>query len=165
MQHFRGQYEHTIDKKGRVSIPAAFRQELQKRSESHPILIRETDHLELFVCEEWEAFESTLFIESHLKPEVKRLQRIYAANSCECPIDSQGRILLPQNAREHASLGSKCIIAGALNRIEIWEPKAYALETRAGTADFAQIQMNVDQTSRRARGETPGGETGGEVRR
>jgi MraZ protein len=145
---FRGRHDHTIDAKGRLSIPRAFRGELVGGGESPPMLVNQKDHLALFPAETWAAIEQRLIEMSSLDPDAQRLRRFYAAGSAPCPVDSQGRILVPNYLRDHASLDSKVIIAGAFERIEIWSPPRFE-ESHASTVQgLDDIQRSVDQINR-----------------
>jgi len=156
---FRGRHDHTIDKKGRVSIPAGFRTELLRRSEKAPILTRHKDHLELYPRDDWEAIERDLSAMPSLQPDVRALQRFMVSGAAECPIDGQGRILIPPPLREHAQLTTQATIAGVLEKIEIWDTDLYERDQKLTLSRFDEIQISADQASRR-RGE-PEGETGG----
>jgi len=112
------------------------------------MLVNQRDHLDLFPAEEWAAFEQRLLDSSSLNPEAQRLRRFYASGSVPCPVDQQGRILVPGFLREHANLESKVIVAGAFEHVEIWSPakfeSSYA-ETLHGLDDYQRI---VDETAR-----------------
>lgn len=112
------------------------------------MLVNQRDHLALFPAEEWAAFEQRLVDASSLDPDAQRLRRFYAAGSVPCPVDPQGRILVPGFLRDHASLDNKVIVAGVLERVEIWSPAKFEsshAETMHGLDD---IQRTVDQTAR-----------------
>ena len=112
------------------------------------MLVNQRDHLALFPAEEWAAFEQRLLDSSSLDPDAQRLRRFYASGSVPCPVDPQGRILVPGFLREHANLENKVIVAGVLERVEIWSPakfEASRAETMHGLDD---IQRIVDQSAR-----------------
>ena len=141
---FRGRHDHSIDKKGRVSVPAAFRAILA-RSEHAPIITNEKDHLTLHRFEDWEMFERDLMSKSKLRPEVRAYTRFVIGGSMECPIDSQGRILIPPKLREHAQLDGKATIAGTLDKIEIWNTDLYETDRTETLNRYDDIQTSVDQ--------------------
>lgn len=109
-----GQYQHGVDAKGRLFIPAKFREELGKTF----YVTRGQDHcLSVFSEENWQRLTARL---SDLPyTEVKKLRRFFS-NAAECEPDAQGRILLPQSLREYAGLEKDAVIIGMLNRAEIW---------------------------------------------
>ena len=92
---FRGRYMHTIDAKGRVSLPAELRMELQRRSEHAPFLTNMPDHLALYPHEDWLAYEEQLFAPDPFMPEAQDLQLFMLSGAAPCAADNQGRILIP----------------------------------------------------------------------
>jgi MraZ protein len=145
---FRGRHDHTIDAKGRLSIPRVFRGELEGGGESPPMLVNQRDHLALFPATEWAAIEQRLLEMSPLDPDAQRLRRFYASGSVPCPIDSQGRILVPGFLRDHAGLDGKVIVAGVLERVEIWSPAKFEASQADTMHELDQIQRTVDQSDR-----------------
>lgn len=148
---FRGRHEHTIDAKGRLSIPSGFRMQIQERSAEAPILTNYRDHLALHPADEWHAKERDLLALSDLQPDVQDYQRFVVSGASECPIDNQGRILIPGYLREHAGLEGKVIIAGVLDRMEIWNPERFEENQRTTLRRLDEIQQSVDGSRR-----TPG---------
>lgn len=140
---FRGRHDHTMDTKGRLSIPAGFRNELQRRSEKPPILTRLEDHLELFSADDWENIEMGLMSKSDLSDDVRRLRRFMVGNASDCPVDSQGRILVPPRLRQQAQLGTKIALVGVLDRIEIWNAELYEKDDLATLARLPDIRRAV----------------------
>ncbi|MBW1881917.1 MAG: division/cell wall cluster transcriptional repressor MraZ [Deltaproteobacteria bacterium] len=145
---FRGRHEHTIDAKGRLSVPRVFRDDLIGGEESPPMLVNQRDHLTLFPAKEWAAIEEQLLEMSSLDPDAQRLRRFYASGSVPCPIDSQGRILVPGFLREHAHLDNRVIVAGVLERVEIWNPAIFEASQAATMHELDDIQRTVDQITR-----------------
>lgn len=141
---FRGRFEHAVDQKGRMSIPSGFRMEIQRRSEKAPILTNYRDHLALHPADEWEVTEKELLEMSDLQPNVQNYRRFIVSGAVECPIDNQGRILIPAYLREHAGLKKKALIAGVLDRIEIWEPRRFAENNEQTLQRLPEIQESVD---------------------
>lgn len=141
---FRGRFEHAVDQKGRMSIPSGFRMEIQRRSEKAPILTNYRDHLALHPADEWEATEKKLLEMSDLRPHVQDYRRFIVSGAVECPIDNQGRILIPAYLRNHAGLKKKAMIAGVLDRIEIWEPRRFAENNELTLQRLPEIQESVD---------------------
>ncbi|MBB85220.1 MAG: division/cell wall cluster transcriptional repressor MraZ [Myxococcota bacterium] len=142
---FRGRHDHTIDAKGRLSIPRVFRGELVGAGESPPMLVNEKDHLALFPAETWGAEEQRLMEMSSLDPDAQRLRRFYATGSVPCPVDSQGRILVPGFLRDHAGLEKNVIVAGVLERIEIWSPSRYESGLTETVMGLEDIKRSLNQ--------------------
>jgi MraZ protein len=144
---FRGRHDHTIDAKGRLSIPRVFRDELVAGEKGPPMLVNKKDHLALYPAKIWAAEELRLRKKSSLDPDAQDLRLFYAAGSVEGPVDSQGRVLVPGFLREHASLDSKVIVAGVYDHIEIWNPARFAEKHAKTIHGFDSIQRRVDQAS------------------
>ncbi len=145
---FRGRHEHTIDAKGRLSIPRVFRGELVGAGESPPMLVNEKDHLVLFPAEAWATEEQRLLGLSSLDPDAQRLRRFYATGSAPCPVDNQGRILVPAFLRDHAGLEKNVIVAGVLERVEIWAPSRFEAGHSETVTGLEEIKRSVDQGGR-----------------
>ena len=119
----RGRFSHTMDAKGRVSIPAGLRMELQNQDDRPPIVTNLVDcpAVGLFAHDRWLEIEQRLANMSQMQPEIQSVQRMLVSGAVEAPIDGQGRILIPPHLREHAGLGKEVTIAGVGRRIEIWD--------------------------------------------
>lgn len=119
----RGRFLHTMDAKGRVSIPVVLRNEIQAQDDRPPILTNLVDcpAVGLFSHDRWLEIEQRLTNMSQVQPEIQSIQRLLVSGAVECPFDSQGRILVPPHLREHAALEREVTIAGVGRRIEIWD--------------------------------------------
>lgn len=142
---FRGRHLHTIDAKGRVSLPAEFRTELQRRSDRPPVLTNMLDCLALFSRDEWDAYEDRLAGVDAFRLEGHEMQRFMISGATECAPDSQGRILIPQHLREHAMLDKDVTIAGVGARIEIWDRNRFAQDLARTQARFREISTEVSK--------------------
>lgn len=148
---FRGRYDHTIDGKGRLSIPRVFRGELEGGGENPPMLVIQKDHIALFPAQEWAATERHLRDLPEFDPDAQRLRRFFSAGSVPCPVDPQGRIGVPAFMRDHAGLDNKVILAGVLDRVEIWSPSRFEENQAATIVNLDGIQRSVDQNHRSTR--------------
>lgn len=137
---FTGQSVHQIDSKGRVSIPAAMRTEMLRRSERTPMLMRSGDHLKLYPYEVWEEQAERLGSLTFPQPRVEAFRRYIATGTVPCPFDAQGRILIPPRLREKAGLAKEVVIAGVLTHIEIWNRERFEK-----AEDRAEAQLLEDQ--------------------
>ena len=117
---FRGRYEHSIDPKGRISIPSRFREILAAQYDERLIVTNFDQCLWAYPAPEWKKVEEKVAALPQLKPEVKALQRFFISAASESPLDKQGRILIPPTLREYADLDKDCIVVGMSQRIEIW---------------------------------------------
>lgn len=128
----RGRFAHTLDAKGRVSIPAGLRVELQSTDDRPPILTNlvDTPAVGLFSHDRWEEIERRLENMSQTQPEIQAVRRMLVSGAAESPIDGQGRLLVPPHLREHAGLERDVTIAGVGTRIEIWDKARFDEELR-----------------------------------
>lgn len=144
---FRGRHSHTLDTKGRVSIPSGFRMELQRRSEQPPIVTNGVTHagecLWLYPYEDWRAFEDRLMALSPDDMDAQAYVRFMISGATECPIDNQGRTLLPAHLREFAKLEKEVVIAGVGSRIEIWNKSKFDEDQTNTQAHFPRISRSV----------------------
>ena len=115
-----GTYYHNMDSKGRMAFPNKLREQL---GVSFVITIGLEGCLYVYSNEEWEKFTEQLRTLSG--PVAKQAIRKYAANAVVAEADKQGRILIPQNLREHAGLEHDITVIGSLNRAEIWDTARY----------------------------------------
>ena len=117
---FRGRYEHTIDPKGRLSIPSKFRETLLANDDERLILTNYDSCLWALPVREWKAIEDKVALLPQFKPNVKSLQRFFISAAVECPLDPNGRILVPPTLRRYAGLEKDVVMVGMTNRFEIW---------------------------------------------
>ncbi len=142
---FLGRFVHTIDDKGRVSIPAGFRTELDKMGKKPPILTHLPNCLALYPMNDFTAMDKRLRDASPIHPEVRALQRFLMAGATPCPIDRSGRILVPPHLREHASLEKEVTVAGLGPHIELWNKARFDEELRSTRERFDEISSIVAQ--------------------
>jgi len=117
---FRGRFEHTLDLKGRVSLPSKFREVLTTNYDERLIVTNFDGCLWSYPFAEWLSIENKVANLPQFKPEVKALQRVFISAATECPVDKQGRILLPQTLRDYAGIQKDVVFVGMINRVEIW---------------------------------------------
>ncbi|NLX70745.1 MAG: division/cell wall cluster transcriptional repressor MraZ [Clostridiales bacterium] len=114
---FIGEYQHTIDSKGRVIMPVKFREALGSKF----VLTKGLDScLFVYPNEEWINFEKKLRSLPLTSRDARAFIRFFFAGACECELDKQGRILIPGNLREYAGLEKDLVIIGVSTRVEIW---------------------------------------------
>ncbi|MBI3072679.1 MAG: division/cell wall cluster transcriptional repressor MraZ [Deltaproteobacteria bacterium] len=129
---FRGRYEHTIDDKGRTSLPAKFREILVASYDERLIVTTNFDTcLVAYPFAEWQAFEEKVAALPRYDRNVIALKRFLIANAIECPFDKLGRIILPPALREYAELDKVAIWTGQVNCIEIWSKARWGREWEA----------------------------------
>ena len=122
---FRGRYEHSIDPKGRLSIPSRFREILIANYDERLILTNFDTCLWAYPVREWKAVEEKVAALPQFKPEVKSLQRFFISAACECPLDPNGRIIIPTTLRRYGALMKDVVLVGMTKRIEIWSKEKW----------------------------------------
>lgn len=118
---FRGRYEHAIDKKGRTSLPARFREVMAASDESRLILTSGLDACVVaYPLQEWMRFEARLSALPKFDASVAMIRRIYVSGAVECDLDKLGRVLIPATLRKHAGLEREALWAGMGSHVELW---------------------------------------------
>lgn len=119
---FIGEYQHSIDKKGRIIVPAKFREDLGDSF----ILTKGLDNcLFIYPKTEWQVFEEKLKSLPLTRKDARAFVRFFFAGATECELDKQGRILIPSNLREHCKLKNDAVVIGVSNRVEIWSKEEW----------------------------------------
>ncbi|MDR2337055.1 MAG: division/cell wall cluster transcriptional repressor MraZ [Deltaproteobacteria bacterium] len=128
---FKGSFEHLLDDKGRVSLPADFRQVLfQKKINSVVITNFISDGarcLDGFALDDWKIFEAKLKSKSRFDPQIRKLENFYLARAIECSVDNAGRINIPQQLRTYAGFEKKIVFTAALHGFRIWDSRVWEL--------------------------------------
>ncbi len=120
---FLGDYQHTLDAKGRVSLPAKFRAEMTGK-----LVIAKgfEDCLYVYSADEYNHFVEELLATEDFDPRMRRIRRFFTSGAVEAELDSAGRISLPQVLRDYAGLKKDVSVTGNGNRIEIWDAQGWA---------------------------------------
>ncbi|NLW08938.1 MAG: division/cell wall cluster transcriptional repressor MraZ [Firmicutes bacterium] len=114
---FMGEYQHSLDEKSRLIIPARFRDDLGEKF----VLTRGLDRsLFLYPLQEWKAIEEKMKTLSTTQADARAFVRLFFSGAVECEPDKQGRISIPPHLREHAGIQRDLYILGVSTRIEIW---------------------------------------------
>ncbi len=123
---FYGEYEHTLDRKGRLIIPSKFREALKEHFVERFFITRGLDKcLFMFAEDEWKSQEQKFKAMSFTKSEYRRFNRLYFSGACDLTPDKQGRILIPSYLKEYASIKRDVYIIGVSSRIEIWSKDSW----------------------------------------
>jgi MraZ protein len=130
---FRGRYNHTIDSKGRLSIPAKFRDVLAQYGDERALIVVPNEHaLEVHPVREWQLIEEKLSASPMFTPEVRQLSRLYMSRARDASLDAVGRILLPPDTRLQAGLGKDVTLVGGGRRMfEVWDRNRFVEYERA----------------------------------
>lgn len=119
---FYGEYSHTIDIKGRLTIPTKFRYLLGDDF----YITRELDGgLTIYDKSKWAELENKLNNLPITDTKARDLRRFYLGSSCPCEVDKQGRVLIPLALRTHANLKQEVVIVGVGDHIELWDKKLW----------------------------------------
>ena len=137
---FKGEFQHNIDPKGRVIMPAKFRTEL---GESFVITKGLDDCLFVYAQPEWERLAAKLRKLSFTKAAARAFSRIFFAGANDVELDKQGRVLLPPNLRDHAKLDKELIIIGVGNRLEIWDKMMWQEYNDEISSDYTNIAEDI----------------------
>jgi len=133
-----GEYKHSVDKKGRIAIPAKFRTFLGDGA----IITRGLDKcLFVFGMDEWRKLADELMNLPLAKSNSRAFVRLMLAGAADVKLDSQGRVLIPEYLRKYAGLSEKAVVAGLYNRMEIWDTdqwEDYKEKTEANSEEIAE---------------------------
>lgn len=131
-----GEYSHSIDDKGRIILPAKFREEL---GDSFIATKGLEKCIFVYPKAEWSTIETKLKELPLAKAEARAFVRFFFAGAAEIECDKQGRMLLPGTLREYAALSRDVVVIGVLNRIELWDKDAW----EAYNADTSQAVTTI----------------------
>ncbi len=123
---FKGSFTFSLDSKGRLNIPAKIRRDINPDANGAFVLTRgPLKCIDLYPYDEWRLFEAKLKSLNIFDPKEGIVMRRFLQEAVEDKIDAQNRILIPKNLAEFAGLDKEVFILGALNKIELWDPKIY----------------------------------------
>lgn len=125
---FRGRFEYTIDLKGRVNIPAPFRDQLQKAGQESFVITNYQDCIYAYSADDWARKEEQLSEISSVHRKLNTFMRFFIGSAVEVTPDKQGRILIPNSLRTYAGLEKDVVINGMPNRFEIWARERWIVE-------------------------------------
>ena len=138
---FIGQYNHNIDNKGRVALPAKFRAELKKA-----VVTKGLDNcLFVYPKKEWDKMAEKLAALSVSKSNTRAFSRLMLAGAIEVEFDKQGRIILPEYLRNFANLKKEVVIAGLYTRLEIWDKDAWLKYQQEMEKNSNEIAENLNE--------------------
>lgn len=136
-----GEFNHTMDEKGRVTIPMKFREELGYTF----YITRGLDGC-LFVYSEteWQKFSRNLENSNSKDKKARKVQRFFLAPSMECNLDKQGRVLISPTLRDYADLDKSLVIVGVSNRMEIWSKDKWDAYNEDEDLDIDELMNEMD---------------------
>jgi MraZ protein len=114
---FLGEYQHSLDPKNRFTVPSKFREGL---GESFVATKGLDNCIFLYPLSEWQTIEEKMRALPFTQSDVRAFARFFLSGACECEMDKQGRILVPQKLREYAQIDKEAVIIGVGSRVEVW---------------------------------------------
>jgi len=141
---FRGSSFHTIDTKGRIIIPARFRDVIKAQVSNGVMVSRMDGGLVAYTYDEWRKIETRILSLAEKSENMRRFRRVFIGGAFECSSDKQDRILIPQNLRQYAELDKEIVLVGVLDHFEIWSRKSW---------DKENIHLEKDMKKEAARNE------------
>jgi MraZ protein len=133
---FMGEYQHSIDEKGRMIVPAKFRDALG----ANFVITRGLDQcLFIYPETEWSVLEQKLKSLPLMKSDARAFTRFFFSGATECELDKQGRVNIPNNLVEHAKLAKDCVVLGVSNRVEIWSKEIWGTYFKQSEESFNEI--------------------------
>lgn len=123
---FLGEYEATIDSKGRFLMPVGFKKQLPEDGDKQFVINRGLEKcLTLYPIKSWEPIFNDISKLNDFDPKVREFRRYFLNGATMMELDSAGRLLVPQNLKEHAGLEKDIVLVSAVNKIEIWDKIKY----------------------------------------
>ncbi len=142
---FIGEFRHTLDSKGRLAVPAKFRDDL----ENGAVVTRGLDHcLFVYPMNEWNALAEKIAQLPLSQANSRAFSRLMLAGAMDVAVDKQGRIIVPDYLRRYAGISKKVVVAGLYARLEIWDEdrwQAYKTQTEYESENIAETlgELNV----------------------
>jgi MraZ protein len=145
MNQFIGEYEVTLDAKGRFLVPAAFKKQLATETANQFVICRGIEKcLTLYPLQTWEPLFEEISKLNDFDPKVREFRRRFFNGATPVELDNAGRLLLPKSLIEYAGLGKDIVLASAVKQIEIWDAKKYQqLFETSSAEDFSALADEV----------------------
>lgn len=141
---FYGEYEHAIDRKGRIIIPAKFRQTLRANAIETLFLTRGLDGcLFLFAEAEWRSAEARFKQVPFTKAEGRKFNRLFFSGATEVKPDRLGRVLIPKHLKEFAQIKQDVVVVGVSNRMEVWAKDKWREFYETSRPSFEEVAERV----------------------
>ncbi|GGD71089.1 division/cell wall cluster transcriptional repressor MraZ [Paenibacillus nasutitermitis] len=133
---FMGEFQHSIDDKGRIIIPVKFRENLGDQF----IITRGLDNcLFVYPMNEWSVLEQKLKSLPLMKSDARAFSRFFFSGATECELDKQGRVNVPNTLCEYAKFNKECVVIGVSNRVEIWSKSIWEGYFQQSEESFNEI--------------------------
>ena len=138
---FRGSSFHTIDAKGRIIIPARFRDVIKADGADGLMISRMDSCLVGFIFNEWRKIETKILAMAEKNDNMRRFRRVFIGGAFECTSDKQDRILVPPSLRQYAELEKEIVLVGVLDHFEIWSRDNYDKENMILEKDMKKEEV------------------------
>jgi MraZ protein len=140
---FRGASNLSLDAKGRIVLPARYRERLLEICQSQLIITIDTDQpcLLIYPLPEWELIEEKIEALPSFNPTTRRIQRLLIGHATEVEVDTSGRMLLSNPLREYAQLGKKVVLIGQGKKFELWDESLWAERMESWLGDGTGDEM------------------------
>jgi MraZ protein len=139
---FEGRSRHTLDEKGRLAIPARFKEILEKRGDSSLVVTNPSDCLVAFARDDWGRIKDKAVNLPLFDSAANIYIRYFISGAIECPL-KQGRILVPPDLRDLAGLIKEVVLVGHLTRFEIWDRAKWEEEFERAKTTFPKISQSL----------------------
>lgn len=141
---FRGRSRHTLDEKGRLAIPARFREILNTKGAHCLVLTNHFNCLWAFSIDDWKVIEEKAAQLSLFDPAVNTYRRYFISGAQECVI-KQGRITIPPDLRDIAGLRKDVVLVGELKLFEIWDKEKWEQEFERAKTSFPDVSQALSE--------------------
>ncbi|WCT11303.1 division/cell wall cluster transcriptional repressor MraZ [Mucilaginibacter jinjuensis] len=144
MSHFLGEFECKLDAKGRMMIPTGLKRQLPEAEAEGLVINRGFEkHLVIYTRKEWNLIIEDLAKLNQYEKRTREFIRYFTRGATELSLDANGRILLPKALLEYAGIGNDVVLACQLNKIEVWDQKAYDAQMDSEPENFANLAEEV----------------------
>jgi MraZ protein len=148
---FRGHYEHAIDDKGRVAIPARFREALSGLQDERLVITKfrlgGRRCLDVYPLSTWRQLEEKIVSKNRFDPRLQRFKNFYVSGAHECVIDGQGRALVPPLLRDYGGLRREVMFTGDIDMFRLWDKQTWQQsfsEDEQAVLDDPELLGNLD---------------------
>ena len=139
---FIGEYQHTLDSKNRVIMPSKFREKLGDSF----VMTKGLDNcLFIYSSKEWDIVEDKLKSLPMTNKDARAFVRYFFAGACECELDKQGRILMPNHLKDYANIDKDLVIIGVSTRIEIWSREEWNKFNSDANISYEDVAEKMSQ--------------------
>jgi MraZ protein len=142
---FLGEFDHSLDDKGRLAVPARFRAAL----DDGLVITRGLEPcLVIWDSDSWRGISERVRTLNQWQGDARRMQRLFFSGASPAQLDKLGRVVIPQFLREYAQLEGEVVVVGLGDRIEVWARDAWARERAQAERDSAELAEHLARADR-----------------